>query len=73
MWKAIKNISSALVDITVVGGKEVKHQLDKANNYSDSMTDKMAAKAAKLRQEYEAKYAPVQKEQEESTKVITNK
>jgi len=71
MFKTLKNIGSALVDITVVGSKELKHQIDKANSYSDSKTSKLAEKAAKLRQEYETKYAPAQPEQEESTKTIT--
>jgi len=72
MFKTLKNIGSALVDITVVGSKELKHQMDKANSYSDSKTSKLAAKAAKLRQEYETKYAPSQQpEQEENTKTIT--
>ncbi len=72
MFKTLRNIGSALVDITVVGSKELKHQIDKANSYSDSKTCKLAEKAAMLRQEYETKYAnPAQTEQEESTKTIT--
>lgn len=71
MCKTLRNIGSAFVDSTVVGNKELKHQIDKANSYSDSKTSKLAAKAAKLRQEYETKYAPAQPEQEESTKTIT--
>jgi len=72
MWKTLRNISSVIVDLTIVGSKEVKHQIDKANSISDSKTSKLAAKAAKLRQEYETKYAPVQNEQEDTTKQITD-
>lgn len=72
MFKTLRNIGSALVDITVVGSKELKHQIDKANSYSDSKTSKLAVKAAKLREEYETKYAkPSLSEQEEITKTIT--
>jgi len=72
MFKTLRNIGSALVDLTVVGGKEVKHQIDKANNFSDSKTSKLAAKAAKLRKDYETKYAPEKTELEENTETITN-
>jgi len=72
MFKTLRNIGSVLVDLTVVGSKEVKHQIDKANNFSDSKTSKLAAKAAKLRQEYETKYAPAQTKQEDNTETITN-
>jgi hypothetical protein len=57
MWKSIKNIGSAVTDIATITGKEAMHQINKASGKTDSVTQKMADKAASLRDQYEKKLA----------------
>jgi hypothetical protein len=57
MLKSIKNIGSAVTDIATITGKEAMHQLTKASGKTDSITQKIADKAALLRIEYEKKLA----------------
>jgi hypothetical protein len=53
MWKAIKNVASAVADLTVIAGKEVQHQVSKASDSTESVTSKLSAKAATIRTSYE--------------------
>lgn len=53
MWKAIRNISSAVADIVIIGSKEVGYQVGKASDSTDSVTSKLSAKAANIRAGYE--------------------
>lgn len=53
MWKSIKNISSAVMDVAAIAGKEIVHQVGKASEFSGAKTDLLAKKASELRQAYE--------------------
>lgn len=53
MWKSIKNISSAVMDVAAIAGKELVHQVGKASEFSGVKTDLLAKKASELRQAYE--------------------
>ena len=53
MWKAIRNISSAVADLAVIAGKEVHHQVGKASDSTESVTSKLSTKAANIRASYE--------------------
>ena len=53
MWKNLCNICNAAVDLAVIAGKEIGHQLDSASTATEDFTTQMATKAAELRAEYE--------------------
>jgi NADPH:quinone reductase-like Zn-dependent oxidoreductase len=57
MLKSIRNIGSVVTDLAAITGKEATYQLTKASEKSDSITQKLADKAALLRNEYEKKLA----------------
>jgi hypothetical protein len=57
MWKAIKNIGAAVKDICIVAGKEVAFQSGRASNKTNNATEKLAAKTAAMRENYEVNLA----------------
>jgi hypothetical protein len=57
MLKSIKNIGSAVTDIATITGKEAMHQITKASGKTDSITQKIADRAALIRDQYEKKLA----------------
>lgn len=54
MWKNIKNVVSAVADLTTIGTKEVAYQLNKASDATETVTSSISSKAASLRERYEA-------------------
>ena len=57
MFKSLKNLTSAVADLVVIGSKEVAHQATKAANNSNTVTSKLAEKAAAIREAYEISLA----------------
>jgi hypothetical protein len=57
MWKSIRNIGAAVKDICIVAGKEVAFQSGRASNTTNNATEKLAAKTAAMRENYEVNLA----------------
>ena len=57
MFKAFKNITCALADITVIGIKETTHQISSANDCCTDVTRRVAWKAGMIRRGYEERLA----------------
>ena len=54
MWKAIRNVASAVADLSVIAGKEIQHQVNKASDVTASVTEKISNRAAEIRTNYES-------------------
>jgi septal ring-binding cell division protein DamX len=57
MWKNLKNVVSAVSDLTVILSKEVSYQATKASEATETVTSTLSTKAATLRAKYEAELA----------------
>lgn len=57
MWKNIKNLSSAVANISMILAKETSHQFNKASDATETVTSSLSSKAAALRERYEADLA----------------
>jgi hypothetical protein len=57
MFKAIKNITSAVADITAIVTKETVHQINSANDCCTDATRRVAWKAGQIRRNYEQRLA----------------
>lgn len=57
MWKNLKNVVSAVADLTTIGTKEVAYQFNKASDATETVTSSLSSKAAALRERYEADLA----------------
>jgi hypothetical protein len=57
MWKNIKNVVSAAADIVSIGTKEVAYQASKASSATETVTGRLATKAATIKAKYEADLA----------------
>jgi hypothetical protein len=57
MFKAIKNITSAVTDITAIITKETVHQINSANDCCTDATRRVAWKAGMIRSNYEQRLA----------------
>lgn len=57
MWKNLKNVMSAVADLTAIGTKEVSYQLNKASCATETVTSSISSKASALRAKYEAELA----------------
>jgi hypothetical protein len=57
MFKAITNLSSAVVDITVIIAKESAHQITSVNDCCTDATRRVAWKAEQIRKSYEQRLA----------------
>jgi transcriptional regulator GlxA family with amidase domain len=57
MFKSIRNITSAVTDITTIAVKEVTHQIDSANECCTDITRNIAWRASQIRKEYEERLA----------------
>ncbi len=53
MWNSIRNISSAVADLSIILAKEVSKQFDNVSEATEGVTITLATKAAELRAEYE--------------------
>jgi hypothetical protein len=57
MYKAIKNITSAVADLTVIVAKESAHQITSVNDCCTDATRRVAWRAEQIRRNYEQKLA----------------
>ena len=57
MWTSIKNITSAVTDITAITVKETCHQVESVNQCCNDMTRRVAWKAEQIRKNYEQRLA----------------
>ena len=57
MWTSIKNITSAVTDITAIVTKETAHQINSANDCCTDATRRVAWKAGMIRRNYEQRLA----------------
>jgi hypothetical protein len=57
MFKAIKNITSAVTDLTAIVTKETVHQINSANDCCTDATRRVAWKAGLFRRNYEQRLA----------------
>ena len=57
MWKNICNISNAVSDLVAIGVKEASYQATKASNATETVTSRLATKAATIKAKYEADLA----------------
>jgi hypothetical protein len=57
MWKNLKNVVSAVSDLTVILSKEVSYQATKASEATQTVTSTLSTKAATLRTKYESDLA----------------
>ncbi len=53
MFNSIRNISSAVADLSIILAKEVSKQFDNVSAATEGVTITLATKAAELRAEYE--------------------
>ncbi|PLX98338.1 MAG: hypothetical protein C0623_13560 [Desulfuromonas sp.] len=53
MLKSIRNISSAVTDLTVIAKKEVSHQINSANEFCTDKTRIVAWRSSEIRKAYE--------------------
>ena len=57
MWKSIKNIGAAVKDVVVIASKECCFRAGKATEKTNNATEKLAAKAHTMRENYEVNLA----------------
>ena len=57
MYKAIKNITCAVADLTVIVTKETVHQITSVNDCCTDATRRVAWKAEQIRRGYEQRLA----------------
>ncbi len=57
MFKAIKNITNAVADLTVILAKESAHQINSVNDCCTDATRRVAWKAEQIRKSYEERLA----------------
>lgn len=57
MLKSIKNVSRAVVDITVIAAKETCHQITSVNDCCTDKTRSVAWKVGQIRKGYEERLA----------------
>jgi hypothetical protein len=63
MFKAIKNITSAVTDITAIVTKETVHQINSANDCCTDATRRVAWRAEQIRRTYEERLSYRQRKQ----------
>lgn len=57
MFRSIKNLTSAVSDMTLIAAKETYHQIDSANEFCTDVTRIIAWKAGMVRKSYEERLA----------------